>query len=91
MLQKSNTLIGQLTTVHICDWLTKISYLRTIGILRAHWVQIVYILKQSKNPLVHSADESDLMLNIGIGHKKWALLFVVGLFHLKYFLFGHIS
>ena len=31
MLQKSSTLIGQLATVHICDWLTKVKQIYEYG------------------------------------------------------------
>ena len=33
MLQKSSTLIGQLATVHICDWLTKVKQIYEQGML----------------------------------------------------------
>ena len=36
MLQKLSTLIGQLATVHICDWLTKVKQIYDLSCLLVH-------------------------------------------------------
>ena len=45
VLQKSSTLIGQLSTVHICDWLIKVKQIYELSCLLVNALFTLKVLK----------------------------------------------